>query len=75
MEPAMVVSQPTVSGCLRGAILCNLLAIFNDQRGTAMKAFLLACAAAIVVAALAAAVLDRLQEPVQQAFATTGVRL
>ncbi len=40
-----------------------------------MKAFLLACVAAIVVAALAAAVLSRVQEPVAQAFATTAVRL
>ncbi|WP_274613181.1 hypothetical protein [Bradyrhizobium acaciae] len=40
-----------------------------------MKSFLLACAAAIVLAAIGAAVLDRVQEPVQQAFATTGVRL
>ena len=40
-----------------------------------MKSFLLACAAAIVVAAVAAAVLDRVQKPVEQAFATTGVRL
>jgi len=40
-----------------------------------MKSFLLACAAAIVLAAVAAAVLNQVQEPVQQAFATTGVRL
>jgi hypothetical protein len=40
-----------------------------------MKAFLLGCVAAVVVAALAVVVLDRIQEPVQQAFATTGVRL
>ena len=40
-----------------------------------MKAFLLACVAALVVAALAAMVLDRIQQPVEQAFATTGVRL
>ena len=40
-----------------------------------MKSFLLACVAAIVLAAIAAAVLNRMQEPVQQAFATTGVRL
>ena len=40
-----------------------------------MKAFLLACVAAIVVAVLAAAVLNRVQEPVEQAFATTAVRL
>jgi hypothetical protein len=40
-----------------------------------MKAFLLACVAAIVIAAAAAFVLDRVQEPVQQAFATSAVRL
>jgi hypothetical protein len=40
-----------------------------------MKPFLLACAAAIVVAAVAAVVLNRVQQPVEQAFATTGVRL
>jgi hypothetical protein len=40
-----------------------------------MKSFVLACVAAIVVAGVGAAVLDRVQEPVAQAFATTGVRL
>jgi hypothetical protein len=40
-----------------------------------MKAFLLACAAAIVIAAIGVVVLDRIQEPVQQAFATSAVRL
>jgi hypothetical protein len=40
-----------------------------------MRAFLLACVVAIVVAAVGAMVLNRVQEPVQQAFATTGVRL
>jgi hypothetical protein len=40
-----------------------------------MKAFLLACAAAIVIAAAGFVVLDQVQETVQQAFATTGVRL
>jgi hypothetical protein len=40
-----------------------------------MKAFLLACAAAIVIAAVGVVVLDRIQEPVQQAFATSAVRL
>lgn len=44
-------------------------------RSVAMRAFLLACAAAIVIAAAAFVVLDQVQEPVQQAFATTGVRL
>jgi hypothetical protein len=40
-----------------------------------MKAFVFACAAAIVIAAAAVAILNGLQEPVQQAFSTTGVRL
>ncbi len=40
-----------------------------------MKAFLLACAAAIAIAAVAAAGLNQIQEPVQKAFSTSGVRL
>jgi hypothetical protein len=40
-----------------------------------MKAFWLACVAAIVIAAAAVVVLNQLQEPVQQAFATNAVRL
>jgi hypothetical protein len=40
-----------------------------------MRAFLVACVFAIVVAAVGAVVLNHVQEPVQQAFATTGVRL
>ena len=42
---------------------------------TAMKAFLLACVVAIAAAAVWAMVLNQVQEPVEQAFATTGVRL
>ncbi|WP_283844412.1 hypothetical protein [Bradyrhizobium cenepequi] len=40
-----------------------------------MKAFLLACAATLVIAAAAVVGLSHVQEPVEQAFATTGVRL
>jgi hypothetical protein len=40
-----------------------------------MKVFLLACMAAIVIAAAALVVLNHFQEPVQQAFATSAVRL
>ena len=40
-----------------------------------MKAFLLACVVAIAAAAVWAVVLNHVQEPVEQAFATTGVRL
>jgi hypothetical protein len=40
-----------------------------------MKAFLLACVAAILIAAAAVVVLNQVQESVQQAFATSAVRL
>ena len=40
-----------------------------------MKAFLLACAAAVVIAALSVAALNKIQQPVEEAFATSGVRL
>jgi hypothetical protein len=40
-----------------------------------MRAFLLACAATLVITAAAVVGLNHIQEPVQQAFATTGVRL
>src|SRR6185312_1919635 len=56
--------------CPRRAVLCTLSRHPELFGRTAMKSFLLACAAAIVVAAVAAAVLDRVQEPVQRAFAT-----
>lgn len=41
----------------------------------AMKAFILACVATVVIAAAGVAVLDTVQQPVAEAFATTGVRL
>jgi hypothetical protein len=40
-----------------------------------MKAFWLACAAAVVIAALSVVALNMVQQPVQEAFATSGVRL
>ncbi|WP_256380050.1 MULTISPECIES: hypothetical protein [Bradyrhizobium] len=40
-----------------------------------MKAFILACVATIVIAAAGVVVLDSVQQPVAEAFATTGVRL
>jgi hypothetical protein len=40
-----------------------------------MKAFLLACVCALVIAGLAVAGLNAIQEPADQAFATTSVRL
>jgi hypothetical protein len=46
-----------------------------SYRRALMKAFLLACVAAGVLAAIAFGVLSTVQEPVQQAFATSGVRL
>jgi hypothetical protein len=40
-----------------------------------MKAFWLACAAAVVISALSVVALNMVQQPVQEAFATSGVRL
>jgi len=40
-----------------------------------MKAFLMACAAAIIIAVIGGVVLSGIQEPVDKAFSTSGVRL
>jgi hypothetical protein len=40
-----------------------------------MKSFILACVAALVIAAVGALVLDAYQKPADTAFATTSVRL
>jgi hypothetical protein len=40
-----------------------------------MKIFLLACITAVIVATVAVGILDKVQQPVEQAFATSGVRL
>ncbi len=40
-----------------------------------MKAFLVACIAAVIFAMFAVGILDEFQQPVAQAFATSGVRL
>ena len=69
--------EPLKAGqcCSRGAVLCKLARHPVLFGRIAMKSFVLACVAAIVVAAVAAVVLNRVQEPVEQAFATAGVRL
>jgi hypothetical protein len=59
--------------CSRRTVLCKLSPHLFGR--TAMRAFLLACVVAIAAAAVCAAILNRVQEPVEQAFATTGVRL
>ena len=40
-----------------------------------MKAFLLACISAAVIALIAVGALDSFQKPADQAFSTVGVRL
>jgi archaellum component FlaG (FlaF/FlaG flagellin family) len=40
-----------------------------------MKTFLMACIAAVIFAAFAVGILDKVQQPVAQAFATSAVRL
>jgi hypothetical protein len=40
-----------------------------------MRSFIVACVAAVVIAAIGAVALNSFQEPVDVAFATKGVRL
>jgi hypothetical protein len=40
-----------------------------------MKSFIIACVAAIVIAVIGGLVLNSVQEPVDKAFSSTGVRL
>ncbi len=49
--------------------------LFFAMEDIPMKAFLLACVVAIVVALVAVAGLNYVQKPVAVAFATTAVRL
>jgi hypothetical protein len=46
-----------------------------EAGGDAMRAFVVACVAAIVVAVGAAVVLNAIQKPVDHVFATSGVRI
>jgi len=48
---------------------------FESRRGNAMKSFLTACVAIVVIAVSAAIVLDRYQKPAETAYATTGARI
>ncbi|HET9902324.1 MAG TPA: hypothetical protein VFQ27_01290 [Xanthobacteraceae bacterium] len=40
-----------------------------------MRSFLAACVAAVIIALIAAFVLERVQEPASRAFATSSVRI
>jgi hypothetical protein len=40
-----------------------------------MKTFVLACFAALAIAAISGVVLNSIQKPAEQAYSTTGVRL
>jgi hypothetical protein len=40
-----------------------------------MKSFIFACIAAVVIAAIGGIAINQAQEPVDEAFSTTGVRL
>jgi hypothetical protein len=40
-----------------------------------MKSFIMACVAAIVIAVIGGVVLNSIQEPVDKAYTTSGVRL
>ena len=40
-----------------------------------MKTFIIACVAAVIITVIGGVVLNSMQEPVDKAFSTTGVRL
>lgn len=52
-----------------------IFAFCQSNEVNTMKAFWLACAAAVVIAALSVVALDKVQQPVEVTFATSGVRL
>jgi hypothetical protein len=45
------------------------------ERAKAMQTFLIACAAAIIIAVIGGVVLNNMQEPVSKAYTTQYVRL
>jgi ABC-type uncharacterized transport system permease subunit len=47
----------------------------NEDLENVMKSFVLACIAAVAIAAIGGVVLSSIQEPAAEAFSTTGVRL
>jgi len=53
----------------------STISIVWGYEGTAMKAFIVACVAAAVLAVCAVAVLNSIQKPVDVAFTTSGVRI
>jgi hypothetical protein len=55
-------------------IICYIAGGYIGE-GSAMKAFLVACLAAVVVAAIGLVVLNHVQEPVDEAFATSYARV
>jgi hypothetical protein len=55
-------------------IICYIAGSYIE-REHAMKAFLTACVAAVILAAIGLAVLNHVQEPVDEAFATPYARV
>lgn len=53
----------------------GILAIVEGYEGTTMKAFVIACIAAAVIAICGVVVLNGIQKPVETAFTTSGVRI
>ena len=57
----------------KNRIKANVIA--EKWEAVIMKAFLLACVAAVIIAIIGVVVLNSVQEPVDQAFTTSAVRL
>lgn len=66
------------ASCLIARLLNLTLVAFYDNaltREACMRSFIVACIAAIVIAAFGTVTLDLIQEPVSVAFATSSVRV
>jgi len=56
-------------------MISRTIATSFESRRNAMKSFLTACVAIVVIAVGAAIVLERYQKPAETAYATTGARI
>jgi hypothetical protein len=56
--------------------ICDIVSGYGwEEESGAMKSFIIACVAAIVIAIIGGLALNSIQKPVDEAFTTSGVRL
>jgi len=67
--------RPRFPTCIVRAKLLYSRRLSRLPEGTTMRAFIVACITAAVIAVVAALALNAMQEPVESAFATSSVRI